>query len=472
MKNIIFNTLKTYGGYYIYDRHTNSILNVPKEEYLEFKAIQNGTLEAENSALIKKYQQQGLFIPNIVEKIEHPKTHMLEYHVNNRLSQLILQVTQQCNLRCEYCAYSGIYANNRTHSNKRMDWLTAKKAIDFFLDRSIESKKCTISFYGGEPLLEFGLIKKCIEYAESIIEGRELTFNMTTNGTLLKGEIVDFLVKHDCHVSISLDGSQEEHDINRKFLNGKGSFDTIINNIIKLQEKYPDYSKRIHIMTTINPYMDLSCVMEYFNTSQIFNDKYIIFNSMTINNLKEQITYDQKFYRIRRFEYIKLLFCLINKLDEAYVSPLVRRGIGETALSLKSLQQHAEIGPVMHPGGPCLPGVKKLFVRVDGTLYPCEKVSESLDFFQIGTLDSGLNINKMRKLLNVGKCTEDKCIQCNALMHCMICAGQLEFGNDKEPTPNNKQIECTKNINNMMSKLYEMCVLSEFQLTPELEMRK
>lgn len=205
MSDIIFHPIVTYGGKYIYDRHTNSVVRVTDEEFSEFENIANGKINAHESSLIHRFQNIGMFHPNTVEKIEHPKTYMLNYHVNNRLGQLVLQVTQQCNLRCEYCAYSGIYNNNRIHTNSRMDWTTAKKAIDFFVERSIETEKCTISFYGGEPLLEFELIKKCIEYAEEIVEGKELIFNMTTNGTLLKSEIADFLVNHNCHISIGDD---------------------------------------------------------------------------------------------------------------------------------------------------------------------------------------------------------------------------------------------------------------------------
>ena len=156
--------------------------------------------------------------------------------MDNDLSQLILQVTQQCNLRCAYCAYSGIYEGHRVHQNKRMSFELAKRGIDFFIKHSREKDSIDIGFYGGEPLLEFDLLKKCTEYARGLVEGKELTFGLTTNGTLLKDEIAEYLVENDFRIGISLDGPKREHDINRRFANGKGSFDTIIQNVKRLKK--------------------------------------------------------------------------------------------------------------------------------------------------------------------------------------------------------------------------------------------
>lgn len=175
-----------------------------------------------------------MFKANVVEKIEHPGTEIIEHYIKTRIQQLTLQVTQQCNLRCDYCAYSGIYDRNRIHSKLRMSFETAKKAIDFFLERSVERLDIFVSFYGGEPLLEFELIKQCVEYINNQAEGKRINYIMITNGTLLSDKVVDYLVENNFALSVSLDGSKE-HDVNRKFVNGEGSFDTIINNIKRIQ---------------------------------------------------------------------------------------------------------------------------------------------------------------------------------------------------------------------------------------------
>ena len=176
---IIFRTYQTYGGYYVYDRHTNSVVTLDREEFEELQAVEKGEMTPEQSAVIARYQKEGLFVPNVVKGLIHRS--------QRRLGQLILQVTQQCNLRCSYCTYSGIYEGNRTHSSNWMSFETAKKAIDFFFDHNIDSAKVPVGFYGGEPLLAFDLIVQCIEYIEDKIEGREIQFGLTTNGTLLEG---------------------------------------------------------------------------------------------------------------------------------------------------------------------------------------------------------------------------------------------------------------------------------------------
>lgn len=107
---------------------------------------------------------------------------------------LVLQVTQKCNLRCSYCVYSGDY-KNRNHSQKEMSWETAKEAVDYLYGHSMSSEDIYISFYGGEPLLMFRLIKEVVEYVKREYCQRTVHFNLTTNGTLFTPEIVQYLLK-------------------------------------------------------------------------------------------------------------------------------------------------------------------------------------------------------------------------------------------------------------------------------------
>ncbi len=460
MDNIIFKIFRTYKHPYLYDRHTNSLAILSENEYKELEQVEQGNLSADESPVIKRYQSFGMLMPNVVKRIEHSGTIPVETYLDTRAKQLTLQVTQQCNLRCGYCIYSGIYTRSRSHANKRMSWDTAKKAIDFFLRRNIELPEIIIGFYGGEPLLEFDLIKKCVEYVESIVEGKKVFFNITTNGTLLTDEVVDFFVEKDFKLSISLDGSQKEHDVNRKFRDGSGSFNTIINNIKRIKTRYPQYNKKITIMTTVNPYMDLGCVLEFFDTDEVLDDKYIMFNSMKETSLEQAISYDDKHFCIRNYEYIKLLFSLVGKLNDKYVSQLVKSARSQFENLRRSTRRRAGMLPVTHPGGPCLPGVRRLFVRVDGALFPCERVSDALEFYQIGTLDNGYNLSNIRRLLNIGQLTENECKTCWCLSHCSLCSEQIDF--KEAPTREDKLRECPNNWNRVFSELYELCVLNEF----------
>ena len=93
--NVIFRAFQTYGGKYIYDRHSDAVIAVDDREFTEFCRVERGEVQPSDSSVIQKYQRQGLFLPNIVKKIEHPQTEILEHDAGHKLHQLILQVTQQ-----------------------------------------------------------------------------------------------------------------------------------------------------------------------------------------------------------------------------------------------------------------------------------------------------------------------------------------------------------------------------------------
>lgn len=142
-------------------------------------------------------------------------------------------------------------------------------------------------------------------------EGKKLWFSLTTNGTLLNGERARFLAENDFNIAISLDGSKKEHDTCRKFPDGSGSFDTVMQNIRDLSRSYLEYTKKsVSFFTTVNPFMDLGCVMEYFKADEIINEKHITYNMMVLKDLKNKQDYQESFFQIQKFEYIKALFSL------------------------------------------------------------------------------------------------------------------------------------------------------------------
>ena len=132
-----------------------------------------------------------------------------------------LCLTHNCNLRCRYC-----YAGDKV--KKRMTYETACRALDFLYEES--GGECVITFFGGEPLLEFNLIKKIINYAGTKY-GEAFAFRMSTNGTLLNREKLEYLAKHKVYFVLSIDGSREQHDAVRHYADNRGSYDTITGNL-------------------------------------------------------------------------------------------------------------------------------------------------------------------------------------------------------------------------------------------------
>lgn len=460
MSKYVLKCYKSRMGYYVYDRFSNAVFKVSEEEFNNFLNLENGTDHADPEFL-SKYQSEGAFVCNGVEEIEHPQSPYVEYYLSKKLSHLSLQVTQQCNLRCKYCAYSGLYYN-RTHNSKYMTWDTAKKAIDFYLERTSEMERLHMSFYGGEPLLNFNLIKTCVEYISAQVEAKRLTFSMTTNATLLTEEVRSFLHEHDFQLSISLDGDREEHDKNRTFANGTGSFDTVIKNIKSLVAEYPDYAKKVTFLPVISPNTDLDRVLKFFSTEPFISECAVTYNTMSETGLKNEIAYSKNYMLIRRFEYLRLLFHLLGKIDEKSISPMVLPVKEEFKKMIMALHDHSSIKKCSHHGGPCMPGVKRLFVSYDGTFYPCEKVSETNPDNSIGNISQGFDQQKVKNMLNIGQITKEECINCWNLRFCSICIGRInDSSRDQNQTKVEKLKACALEKSNTMNFLYEISVLQE-----------
>ena len=162
----------------------------------------------------------------------------------HQIQQLTLEVTQSCNLRCRYCAYSGAYSYSRTHSAKHMDIRTARRAIDFFLNRTTKASHHCLGFYGGEPFLRLSFIRECIDYARRRANGLDLLFTVTTNGTLLSDEVISTLIECDMSLLVSLDGPAKCHDKNRISREDQGTWNTVVANLKRLKRSDPSYYRR------------------------------------------------------------------------------------------------------------------------------------------------------------------------------------------------------------------------------------
>lgn len=151
---------------YIYDACRNEFVPVGNElfKYILHLLGKNEESQCFNRNTKEQYDkliEKGYFQNKYISKIYHPYTDCLELLLQRNMSQILLQVTQSCNFRCTYCIYTAsIDGMQRKHNNKHMSWDTAKKAVDYLWQHSIDSDTVTIGFYGGEPLLEFDLIKK------------------------------------------------------------------------------------------------------------------------------------------------------------------------------------------------------------------------------------------------------------------------------------------------------------------------
>lgn len=159
--------------------------------------------------------------------------------VNSPVKSMCLNISHDCNLRCEYCfAAKGDFGTGR----ELMSLETAKRAIDFLIERSANRHNLEVDFFGGEPLMNFDVVKQTVEYARSIEKqhDKNFRFTITTNGLLLTDDKIDFINKEMANVVLSLDGRKEVNDKLRVSPNGQGSFDVIVPKYQKLVKERGD----------------------------------------------------------------------------------------------------------------------------------------------------------------------------------------------------------------------------------------
>ena len=152
------------------------------------------------------------------------------------IKALCLHVSHDCNLRCQYCfASTGDFG---TGHRMTMDVETAKKAIDFVIQRSGSRRNIEVDFFGGEPLMAMDTVKATVDYARSLEEkhGKNFRFTITTNGVLLNEENIAYINREMSNAVLSLDGRPEVNDKMRKTISGTGSYDVILPKFQKLVE--------------------------------------------------------------------------------------------------------------------------------------------------------------------------------------------------------------------------------------------
>lgn len=348
---------------------------------------------------------------------------------NQGYEQLTLIVTHECNIRCKYCAYSGEYDNYRKHTNINMDFEIAKRAVLMYFNyvRKKKLKKPLfvpeVSFYGGEPLLNFDLIEKTVEFIKNIYEGK-VRYNLTTNACLLDKKKMKFFAENEFILSISLNGYKEEHDRLRVYPNGKGTYSNAMNVIHQLNEMYPEYFReRCYVIGVYDTGTDLEQVEQFFEQEELLKNKLLLYAPV--------IDYGTKWYEqyteIER-ERFKLQ---IDKLRDEYIeniktgkkaSQIQRALFGAGNIQIVNRMINCSIGEITRgllPNvGACIPG-HKLAVDPYGVVHACEKVNDKMPF---GTVDEGINFVKIAEILNEYNDTlAPVCINCPISRFCPHC---------------------------------------------------
>jgi uncharacterized protein len=445
-KNVLAISFQTEKNYYIYDTSTNFFLKVDpiiqdilddyhsyaKSEMIDkWKSIYNEErIEAAISSIETAKQKHKVFSSFRIPKFSISDSKGTLECVKERLSvsvpQLILNLGEDCNLRCEYCVYSGAYSGYRTHNRyKKMNWQVAKKAIDFFLDHSYKAKWRILGFYGGEPLLYFNLLRKCAEYAR--VRDPRFYLSVTTNGTLISNEILKFFVENDFTLFISLDGPQKVHDRYRKFKNGRGTFDYVVANLRRIKNYSPEYyNSRVKFSAVIAPPYDVTG-----STNAFFSNSFLPCSKnrdklMAAFVSKKGSKFLEKFKSISS-NVSKFKEEIFELIEDYHISG---KDLSEITLYIalyqKSLAQihfrsHKHIADYSYywPNGACIPGSRSIFVTCDGFFQPCEKCISNI---VIGDIWGGFYYQKIADYINeYNVLSIEDCRNCWAYRFCDAC---------------------------------------------------
>lgn len=428
---------------YCYDVGTNHLMDITdsmydalsiynydnKEEVLDRLAAKYGVEEISDTIgrIIKFNKEEGGFILERRIRLKFPfDKEEYKFVLDNFLSHLVLNITEDCNLRCRYCSFGGHYKYRRTHKKVSMSWEMMQKAIDFFIPRStlrpqVTDKPLLVGFYGGETLLEYKKMFKAVEYIKETYPDvfPDIRFSITNNATLLNREIIEKLILYDFNLPISLDGPREVHDRNRVFKNGSGTYDTIMKNLELIKSiDFEYYKKNVIFCSVISPPYELKKVIDYFREEAKDLDASCSFNMVEPVYTTYFDQFDMKKENKAFLEQsLELTYEFIEKTIRGENDPTLSDFLKEKYNDLHH-RKVFKLPESTYPNGICLPAIKKLFVDTDGRFHLCERSTLK---FPYGNLDDGFDVDRIFQYIGQYIESTDHCNKCWAIRLCSSC---------------------------------------------------
>ena len=313
---------------------------------------------------------------------------------------LCLHVAHDCNLACQYCfAEEGEYHGRRA----LMSYEVGKKALDFLIANSGNRVNLEVDFFGGEPLMNWDVVKQLVAYGRSKEQeyNKKFRFTLTTNGVLLNDEIMEFCNKEMSNVVLSLDGRPEVNNRMRPFRNGKGSYDLIVP---KFQKFAQSRKGQYYVRGTFTRY-NLDFAQDVIHFADLG------FDQMSIEPVVSPATED---YAIREEDLPQIL----EEYDKLAVEYIKRKKEGR-GFNFFHFMIDLTQGPcVAKRLSGCGSGTEYLAVTPWGDFYPCHQFVGQEEFL-LGNVDEGITNTAIRdefKLCNVY--AKEKCRNCFARFYC------------------------------------------------------
>ena len=363
----------------------------------DYKDIDKNELSEIYESVEGLKEQGKLFTEDTFE----PKATMLKAKTNGVVKALCLHIAHTCNLNCEYCfASQGKYHGDRAV----MSFEVGKRALDFLIENSGSRRNLEVDFFGGEPLMNFDVVKQLVAYARSVEKekGKNFRFTLTTNGVLIDDDVIEFANKEMSNVVLSLDGRKEIHDHYRVDYNGKGSWEKIV----------PKFQKLVNAREGKNYYM--RGTFTHRNPDFLEDIKTMLdlgFTELSMEpvvcgeNDPARLTEEDKEIVMKQYEDLAKL--MIEKDREG--KPFT---FYHYMLDLK--------------GGPCIykrisgcgAGTEYMAVTPWGDLYPCHQFVGDEKFLLGNIFDGVKNDNIREEFFKCNVYTREECKNCWARLYC------------------------------------------------------
>ena len=386
--------------------------------------------------IVELYNEKMLFTDDGYEKFANMS-------VAAPVKAMCLHIAHDCNLRCEYCfASTGDFGVGR----KLMTFETGKKAIDFLLEKSQDRQVLELDFFGGEPLMNFDVVKQIVEYARSkeAEYNKKFRFTITTNGVLLDDDKIDYINKEMSNVVLSIDGRKDVNDKVRKRVDGSGCYDTILPKFKKMADKRGD--KDYYVRGTFTKYnLDFS------------DDVYSLYNEGFDQISVEPVVCEpEKPYALTEKE----LHIIFKEYEKLAVRMLEGRKKGEK-FNFFHFMIDLDQGPcaIKRLRG-CGCGNEYVAITPDGDIYPCHQFVGHEEY-KMGNLDEGtFNLDMKNEFANAHIYTKPECKKCWAKFYCSggcnannyMYAGDIHNSHKFSCELEKKRLECA-----IMIKVANMC---------------
>jgi uncharacterized protein len=340
------------------------------------------------------------------------------------LTTLVLNVTSKCNLACTYCyEYGEDRVVEPSKKPRFMTEETARQSVDFMFAEAGEQKTVHLTFFGGETLLNYKVLRSALAYARSRAAalGKEVDVSLTTNATLLRDEIIDWIVDNDVGVTVSIDGDREQQNRHRVFHNGKGSYDVIRPHIESLLTKHRRRPVGARVTLT-HDNLDVIGIFRHLRGELGFWE--VGFAPVTTSWRRD--------YAIEEAGFEQMLFSFQELAREYLEFTLAGRHHGFSNVR----DTVEEIHKGMSKAYPCGAGLGLLGVATDGDVALCHRFAGS-DSHKLGTVFEGVDHALQDDYLvrhHIANKTD--CSQCWARP---LCAGgcyheaQTRYGSTERP---------------------------------------